>query len=627
MSLKQDKKGLLDDITINLNEKIFLSSGFKLIGRDKELKTLIEILSCKRKNSCILIGEPGVGKNALIEGLVQLINQKKVPDNLQDKEVLLLSMVSLLAGTKYRGEFEDRMQKFIQEIKKRNCILFIDDYHTIVKSYVGKGNNTDIQSILKPAVEAGEIQIIGTATYDDYRLIMEKDPSLEQKFQKMEIHELDLKTSQRILFSIKEEYEDFHGVIYSDKALEFACKLSKVHLRDRALPDKAIEVIDRAGSKARIGMKELSAYIPLYIDEDVIATVVSEMSSIPKSKLMSLKVERLLEIETYLNQRIIGQTEAVNTISEVIRSKKLGYDLYPHRPDGVFLFVGPTGVGKTELSRSLAEFLFGDPEKIVRLDMSEYMENISGAKLIGTAPGYVGYHDQSQLADKIRKSPYSLVLLDEIEKANPSVLSIFLQVFDAGHLTTGKGNKVYFNNTIIVMTSNVGSELYKKVPVGYAQDQEFNKFQRRTVSNSELMNEIKQFFAPEFLNRVDEIVFFNPLSKENIYKILDLNLLFVLEKLKDENKHLVLTQSMKDYLANQGYSFEYGARNLVRVIRKYLLDKLALSSMNKEWGRGNIVYVDYDENIRIKVMKEDEYNHLENIDHSNEETNEHKGPG
>ncbi len=623
MNVKQDKKGILDEITVNLSVKVFLESHFSLIGRERELTSLIEILSCRQKNSCLLIGDPGVGKNALVEGLAQKINQEEVPENLRSKEILLLSMVSLLAGTKYRGEFEERMLRFITELKNRNCILFIDDYHTIVRSYVSKGTNTDIQSILKPSIEMGEVQIIGTATYDDYRLIIEKDPSLEQKFQKLELPELDIPSTVDVLNSIKGRFELFHTVLFSEKAIESAVRLSRVHLRDRALPDKAIEVIDRAGAKARVKKgKDLEVLI---ITEDDIADVVSEISNIPKSKLMSLKVEKLLEMESFLKGRIIGQDIAIDTVSEVIRSKKLGYDLYPQRPDGVFLFVGPTGVGKTELSRCLTEFLFGDPDKMIRLDMSEYMENIAGAKLIGTAPGYVGYHDQNQLADKIKKNPYCLVLLDEIEKANPSVLSIFLQVFDAGHLTTGKGNKVYFNNTIIVMTSNIASELYKKVPVGYAQEQDFDRFERRNVSNSELLNEIRQFFAPEFLNRIDEIVFFNPLSKTDIFRILDLNLVFVVEKLKQENKTLVLSQTARDFIANRGYSFEYGARNLTRMIRKYLLDKLALKSMKSDWNSGTVVYVDAeDKEIVIKMMNEDDLKQIEKIDQAREVSGEYR---
>lgn len=623
MTTKHDKKSILDEITINLTVQTFLDSCFNLIGRNSELNSLVEILCCRQKNSCMIIGDPGVGKNALVEGLAQLINEDKVPDNLRNKEVLMLSMVSLLAGTKYRGEFEERMLKFLQDLKARECILFIDDYHTIVRSYVSKGTNTDIQSILKPSIERGEIQIIGTATFDDYRIIIEKDPSLEQKFQKLELKELDLPNTLKILNNIKKKFEDHHRISYSPRSIDFAAKFSRIHLRDRALPDKAIEVLDRAGSKVRVKNREnLDDHI---VTEEDIADVVSEMSGIPKYKLMSLKIERLLEIEDFLKAKIIGQDPAIDTISEVIRSKKLGYDLYPHRPDGVFLFVGPTGVGKTELSRAIAEFLFGDPEKIIRLDMSEYMDNISGAKLIGTAPGYVGYHDQNQLADKIRKNPYSLVLLDEIEKANPSVLSIFLQVFDAGHLTTGKGNRVYFNNTIIVMTSNIGSELYKKVPVGYAQEHEFDKFERRNVSNSELMNEIKQYFAPEFLNRLDEIVFFNPLSKTNIYEILDLNLQFVYDKLKEEGKDIILSQRALDYISNKGYSFEYGARNLLRMIRKYLLDKLALKSMSPNWNDGKIVYIDIEnDNITIRILNEEEYKQIEKIDQTKEVSDEYK---
>lgn len=623
MNIKQDKKSILDEITVNLSVKAILEPAFCLIGRDRELTTLIEILSCKQKNSCLIIGEPGVGKNALVEGLAQRIHHQKVSECLLHKDILMLSMVSLLAGTKYRGEFEERMLKFIQELKNKSCILFIDDYHTIVKSYVSKGTNTDIQSILKPAIEMGDIQVIGTATYDDYRLIVEKDPSLEQKFQRLELTELDFAVTVEILNSMKGSFEEFHTVIYSEKAIELAASLSKIHLRDRALPDKAIEVIDRAGSKLRVkSEKDLEVYV---VKEDDIADVVSEMSGIPKSKLMSLKVERLLEMEGFLKAKIVGQDDAIGTVSEVIRSKKLGYDLYPYRPDGIFLFAGPTGVGKTELSRCIAEFLFGNPEKIIRLDMSEYMENIAGAKLIGTAPGYVGYHDQNQLADKIRKNPYSLILLDEIEKANPSVLSIFLQVFDAGHLTTGKGNRVYFNNTIIIMTSNIGSDLYKKVPVGYAQEKDFDKFERRSVSNSELMNEIKQFFAPEFLNRLDEIVFFNPLSKLDVYKILDMNLEFVVQKLKEEGKSLILSQTSRDFLSNRGYSFEYGARNLTRIIRKYLLDRLALKSMQDEWNDGNIVYIDtHKEDMIIKVLSEEEYKLIEKIDQVGEVSDEYK---
>ena len=621
--MKNEKRSLLEEITINLSKKTQDNTTFRLIGREQELTSLIEILSCKVKNSCLIVGDPGVGKNALVEGLAQRILYGNVPDVLINREVLMLSVISLLAGTKYRGEFEDRMIKFIEELKTSKCLLFIDDFHHIVKSAVSKGSNTDMQSVLKPAVENGEIQIIGAASFDDYRLMVEKDPAIERLFQRIELDELDIPHTIDILNTVKTKFEIHHIVIYTKQAVELAARLPKIHIRDRALPDKAIEIIDRAGAKARV--KNVNSLEILRVHEDDIAEVVSDMSGVPKSKILSLKVERFLQMEEALRRRIVGQDEAISAVSQVVRSRKLGFELQPERPDGIFLFIGPTGVGKTEMSRAMAEFLFGDENKIIRLDMSEYMENIAGAKLIGTAPGYVGYHDQNQLVDRVRRNPYSLILLDEVEKANPSVLSIFLQVFDAGHLTSGKGRKVYFNNTTIVMTSNIGSELFKKVPIGYAGTTEADKFDRRAVSHSELLGNVKQFFAPEFLNRLDEIVFFNPLTKHDMHEILEINLKYIRRRLNKDKKILVLSTAAKNFLALQGYSFEYGARNLKRVLRRLLLDRLAHISMSKEWAKGDIVFVDAGkEDLVIRVGDRCAFKRISGVEQGIEEALKYK---
>ncbi|MFC2173106.1 AAA family ATPase [Acidobacteriota bacterium] len=474
------------ELLVDLTEEARKGRLSSAIGREREIAELIEILCCQNRNNPLIIGEPGVGKTAMVEELANRIVAGRVPDKLMGYKIYLMSIATILAGAKFRGQFEERILGLIKELQEERCILFLDDMHTMISTGVTRGGSLDTSSLLKPALIRGDVQAIGATTFEEYRLNMEKETSLMRCFQVVNTEEPDWETIRLILEDNIVRFSEYHNVEFDDFDRIEAARLIKVCIKDRLLPDIAINVFDRAAAKVSLrspDADESAQSFPTVRRMDVIE-VLSDISGVPVSKLSRSQSERFMHMEEILAERLIGQEEAINAVSKVIRTTKMDLDLNPQRPDGVFLFVGPSGVGKTELARSLADFLFGDEEKLIRIDMSEYMERISSSRLIGAAPGYVGYNDQNQLADMVRKTPYSLVLLDEIEKADDQMINIFLQVFDAGRLTDGKGRTVEFNNTTVIMTSNLGTELFSRTPVGYSKN---DKESAARVTHGELM--------------------------------------------------------------------------------------------------------------------------------------------
>jgi len=588
-SQSDDKTLSFEEMVSDLNKEVLDRNPKRIIGRDQEIDEICQVLGCMKKNNALIIGEAGVGKTALVEELARRIVQGEVPSNLRQKRILQLKAATLLAGTKYRGQFEERMLLLINEVKKRtNCILFIDDMHTIMHAGMTKGSSVDVANVLKPELARGDIQMIGICTYDEFRLYLEKDPAFERRFQIVKINEPDTDVCLEIMTSVKGNFERFHGVIVDHDTLQVLIELPRIYLRDRHLPDKAIDLLDRACSMVAIEHDQKNdgtdISLPQVTATDVIRAV-SQLTRIPIAKIALSHSRRFVSMEEVMKTKVIGQEEAISIVSEVIRTTKMEFDINPMRPDGVFLFVGPTGVGKTELARVMAEFLFGDEDKMLRIDMSEFTDDISTSKLIGITPGYVGYNDRNQLTDHVRNYPYSLILLDEVEKANRQVLNLFLQVFDCGRLTDGRGRTVYFNNATFVMTSNIGADLFSKSKVGYGQtaqngdDVAFH----RNVSKGELKKAVELTFPPEFINRIDEIVYFRTLSKTDVRKIAELQLETIRKKLEREGKTLILTDNALDFIVEKGYSEQFGARNLARIIRRFLLDPLALRSLQPEW--------------------------------------------
>lgn len=605
-----------------------------VIGRSKEIQRVIEVLSRRTKNNPVLIGEPGVGKTAIAEGLAQQIINNEVPEILRDKRVMTLDMGTVVAGTKYRGEFEDRLKKVMDEIRQAgNIILFIDELHTLIGAGGAEGA-IDASNILKPSLARGELQCIGATTLDEYRKYIEKDAALERRFQPIQVDQPSVDESIQILQGLRDRYEAHHRVSITDDAIEAAVKLSDRYISDRFLPDKAIDLIDEAGSKVRLrsfttppNLKELEQKLDEVRKEkdaavqsqefekaaslrdteqrlreqvedtkkswkekqgqensevtvDDIAMVVSSWTGVPVSKIAQTETDKLLNMENILHSRVIGQDEAVVAVAKAVRRARAGLK-DPKRPIGSFIFLGSTGVGKTELARALAESIFGDEESMIRIDMSEYMEKHSTSRLVGSPPGYVGYDEGGQLTEKVRRKPYSVVLLDEIEKAHPDVFNILLQVLEDGRLTDSKGRTVDFRNTILIMTSNVGaSELKRNKYVGFNVQDET---QNHKDMKDKVMGELKRAFRPEFINRIDEIIVFHSLEKKHLTEIVSLMSDQLTKRLKEQDLSIELTDAAKAKVAEEGVDLEYGARPLRRAIQKHVEDRLS-----EELLRGNI---------------------------------------
>lgn len=627
-----------------------------VIGRSEEIQRIIQILSRRTKNNPVLIGDPGVGKSAIIEGLAQRIVAGETPDLLKDKRVVSLDIAGMLAGTKYRGEFEERIKAALDELKASgNTILFIDELHTIVGAGASEGS-VDASNILKPALARGEIQVVGATTPDEFRRYIEKDAALERRFQPVSVGEPTKEQTLQILMGLRDKYEAHHKARITDDALKAAVELSDRYIPDRFLPDKAIDLMDEAASSVRLkayiappDMKEMESTLESLltekeeavnnqnyeraahlrdeeqklrakiaslredwdntreqrestVTEEDIAQVVNLWTGIPVKQLTEDEGTKLLRLEQELHKRVIGQDEAVVAVSRAIRRARAGLK-DPKRPIGSFLFLGPTGVGKTELSRALAEAMFSDENAMIRLDMSEYMEPHSVAKLIGSPPGYVGYDDGGQLTERVRRRPYCVLLLDEIEKAHPDVFNILLQVLEDGRLTDSKGRTVDFRNTIIIMTSNLGaSKLIQNNTVGFGRDsREFSYERMKDV----MMSELKKAFRPEFLNRIDEIIIFHPLEQEQTAQIAKLMLANVIERLRDRNIELIVTDEAAMHLAKDGFDIQYGARPLRRAIQQQLEDSLSEVLLSGEIKLGDKVEAYLDEGkLKFRAVRQ-----------------------
>ena len=616
----------LDGLARDLTQVAREGSLDPVIGRSDEITRVIEVLSRRTKNNPVLIGEPGVGKTAIAEGLAQQIVNNEIPETLRDKRVMVLDMGTVVAGTKYRGEFEDRLKKVMDEIRQAgNVILFIDELHTLIGAGGAEGA-IDASNILKPSLARGELQCIGATTLDEYRKYIEKDAALERRFQPIQVDEPTVEESILIIKGLRDRYEAHHRVKITDEAIDAAAKMSDRYISDRFLPDKAIDLIDEAGSKVRLrsyttppDLKELESKLEAARSEkneavqsqefekaaslrdaeqklkdqldktkkewkekqgkeesevtvEDIAKVVSMWTGIPVSKLAQTESDKLLNLEEILHGRVIGQNEAVTSISKAIRRARAGLK-DPKRPIGSFIFLGPTGVGKTELARALAESMFGDEDAMIRIDMSEYMERHSTSRLVGSPPGYVGYEEGGQLTEKVRRKPYSVVLLDEIEKAHPDVFNILLQVLEDGRLTDSKGRRVDFRNTVIIMTSNVGAEelKYNKY-VGFNLDDAKTDYKDM---KGKMLAELKKAFRPEFLNRVDDMIVFHSLERENLREIVTLMTKQLTDRLKEQDINLELTEAALEKVAKEGYDPEYGARPLRRALQKHVEDRLS----------------------------------------------------
>lgn len=655
---KTDKKRTptLDSYGRDLTELAAQGRLDPVIGREKEIERVIQILSRRTKNNPVLIGEPGVGKTAIVEGLAQAVASGSVPEMLKGKRVVTLDLAALVAGTKYRGEFEERLKKVLEEIRRSgDVILFIDEMHNIIGAGAAEGA-IDASSILKPMLARGELQCVGATTLDEYRKHVEKDAALERRFQPVLVAEPSVEDTLEILKGLRDRYEAHHKVKYTDGALEAAAKLSDRYVSDRFLPDKAIDLIDEAGSRVRMkaleapkDVRELESQMEQVIKdkeeavasqefekaaqlrdkeqelrkqleekraawqtkeipekatvtEDDIAAIVSEWTGIPVRKLAATETERLLHLEEELHKRVVGQDEAVAAVARAIRRSRAGLK-DPKRPIGSFIFLGPTGVGKTELARALAEALFGDEDAMIRLDMSEYQERHTVSRLVGAPPGYVGYEEGGQLTEAVRRKPYSVVLLDEIEKAHPDVFNVLLQVLEDGRLTEARGRTVDFRNTVIIMTSNAGAEMiHGKAVLGFATDRDTQR--QHEEMKDRVMEEVKRIFRPEFLNRVDEIIVFHSLTREHLHSIVDLRIKEVEERLSQSaGIKLEVTQKAKEKLIEEGTDPSYGARPLRRAIQRLVEDQLSDMVLRGEFQSGDRVLVDLDGAGKIVFRK------------------------
>jgi ATP-dependent Clp protease ATP-binding subunit ClpC len=614
-----------------------------VIGREKEIERVVQILSRRKKNNPVLIGEPGIGKTAIVEGLAQKIFEKSIPQVLENKRVVNLDMASIVAGTKYRGQFEERLKALLVELQKNeNIIIFIDELHTIVGAGGSEGS-LDASNIFKPALSRGEIQCVGATTLDEYRKYIEKDGALARRFQTIMVDPPSTAETVQILMGLRHRYEDHHKVTYSDKAIEAAVKLAERYISDRFHPDKAIDVIDEAGARKRLSSMEIPPEIRqmdleindvisekeksvehqefekaaklrdkqlklqetllekkalwrkskaeerLLVDEPTIIEVIATMTGIPLSRLEEEESKKLLHLEDELRKRVIGQDKALEAVAKSIRRSRAGLH-NARRPIASFIFLGPTGVGKTELAKALAENLFNSEDALVRIDMSEYMEKFAVSRLVGAPPGYVGYEEGGQLSEKIRKKPYSVILLDEIEKAHPDVFNILLQILDDGLLTDSYGRHVNFKNTIIIMTSNAGTRDVRKTgSLGFGKSSDVSDYE---AMRSKVLDELKRIFNPEFLNRVDDTIVFNPLGKEEIAKIVDIQLAEVQEKLKERSVVISVSESAKAFILDHGFDPILGARPMRRSIQKLVEDRLAEEFLNNRFTDGDTILIE-----------------------------------
>jgi ATP-dependent Clp protease ATP-binding subunit ClpC len=654
----QTRTPTVDQLGMDLTAAARAGKIDPIIGRHKEIERVIQILSRRTKNNPVLIGEPGVGKTAIAEGLAQRIVAGDVPETLQGKRLLTLDIGSLVAGTKYRGEFEERLKKVIEEIKtSANCVLFIDELHMLVGAGAAEGA-VDAANILKPSLARGELQCVGATTLDEYRKHIERDAALERRFQPILVEEPTVEETIEILRGIKERYEEHHKLTITDEALKVAAELASRYVSDRFLPDKAIDLVDEAASRVRIrksstppSLKEAmrgldalrkekdnaiaaqeyeraaqlrdqelklqskiekmeegweadkEAEKPVVTEEDI-AEVVSMWTGIPLTRLQDTETARLLKMEEVLHEKVIGQHEAIVAVAKAVRRARAGLK-DPKRPIGVFIFLGPTGVGKTHLARALAEFMFGSEDNMIKLDMSEFMEKHSVARLIGAPPGYIGYDDGGQLTDTVRRKSYCLILLDEIEKAHPEVFNMLLQVFDDGHLTDAKGRRVDFRNTIIIMTSNVGSDLIRRdrtVGFGGLRDDAKSAEEAYTRMKDKVLNEMKNVFRPEFLNRIDSTVVFHALNKDHIGEIVVLNLKDVSKQLLAKGVRLEVSDEARQWLGEKGFDPVFGARPLRRLIQSEVEDRLSEALLQGDFGPGDTVELTVeDDHIGYKV--------------------------
>ncbi|MBV5257732.1 ATP-dependent Clp protease ATP-binding subunit [Synechococcus moorigangaii CMS01] len=656
-SSRSNKTPTLDEFGSNLTQLAKDGKLDPVVGRQNEIERVIQILGRRTKNNPVLIGEPGVGKTAIAEGLAQRISNNDVPDILEDKRVVTLDIGLLVAGTKYRGEFEERLKKIMDEIRQAgNVILVIDEVHTLIGAGAAEGA-IDAANILKPALARGELQCIGATTLDEYRKHIERDAALERRFQPVMVGEPSVEETIEILFGLRERYEQHHKLKILDEALDAAAKLADRYISDRFLPDKAIDLIDEAGSRVRLinsqlppeakeldkelrdvlkqkdeavrsqdfdkagelrdremeikaeiraiaaSQKEKNSDIDAVVDAEEIAHIVASWTGVPLNKLTESESTKLLNMEDTLHQRLIGQEDAVKAVSRAIRRARVGLK-NPNRPIASFVFSGPTGVGKTELTKALAAYFFGSEDAMIRLDMSEFMERHTVSKLIGSPPGYVGYNEGGQLTEAVRRRPYTVILFDEIEKAHPDIFNMLLQILEDGRLTDAKGRTVDFKNTLIILTSNIGSKVIEKGGGGlgfeFGEDAAESQYNRiRSLVNEEL----KQYFRPEFLNRLDEIIVFRQLSKDEVKDIAEILLKDVFKRLTEQEITLRVTDKFKERLIEEGYNPSYGARPLRRAIMRLLEDVLAEEILSGRVGSGDIAVVDIDEEGKVAVSK------------------------
>ncbi len=656
---KKSKTPVLDNFGRDLTRLAEEGKLDPVVGRKKEIERVSQILSRRKKNNPMLIGEPGVGKSAIAEGLALRIIQRKVSRILFNKRIVSLDLASLVAGTKYRGQFEERMKALMNELEKNDdIILFIDEIHTIVGAG-GATGSLDASNMLKPALARGEIQCIGATTLDEFRTNIEKDGALERRFQKVIIEPTSVEETIQILQNIKDKYEDHHNVTYTDDAIVACVKLTNRYMTDRFLPDKAIDALDESGSRihitnivvpkevlsletqiekikedksaavnsqkyeeaarlrddekrteglllaAQLRWEEASKLNREIVTEDNVAEVVSMMTGIPVNRIAEAESQRLHDLPELIKGKVIGQDEAVSKVVKAIQRNRVGLK-DPNKPIGSFIFLGQTGVGKTQLAKVLATELFDNEDALVRIDMSEYMEKFAISRLIGAPPGYVGYEEGGQLTEKIRRKPYAVVLLDEIEKAHPDVFNMLLQILDDGHITDSLGRRIDFRNTIIIMTSNIGSRQLKDFGAGVGFGTASKTAQADTNAKRMIENALKKSFAPEFLNRIDDVVVFNALDRKDIHSIIDIELSKLLLRIEDLGYLLKLSETAKDYIADKGFDKQYGARPLKRAIQKYIEDALAEEIVNSKLNEGDTIFMDLDKKtneLTIKIKK------------------------